>query len=104
MTLARQSWGEAAFLSAASLAWLTLTLSLVMDFRGFLTSYAHRCWEGYQTPGFQRMFLLNRGARRFYADEAKVRRSFRATGVVGVVVGMFILGVEVAALVTGSVS
>jgi hypothetical protein len=43
-------------------------------------------------------------ARRFYADEAKVRRSFRATGVIGMAVGMFILGVEVAALVTGNVS
>jgi hypothetical protein len=97
MQMSDQTLGEFIVLTLAGIAMLAGSALLVTDYRGFLTSYARRCWRSYQGAPL-RLFY-----RDYYADEHGVRRSFRKISVAGLVMGAFFLSVELAALVTGHV-
>ena len=103
MELTDQPLGQFLIVTAFSVAWSLLTAALVTDYRSMLTRYAERCWRSYQSPWSRKAFLWTRSARRFYEDESRVRRLFRAVAAIGLGVGVVILVVEIAALVSGHV-
>ncbi len=103
MQLSDQTLVELAVLTLTDIVWSALTASLVTDYRGSLTSYAHRCWLFYQRPWYQRMFLWTSSSRAYYADEARVRRNIRLAAVPGLAAGLLVLAIEFTALITGHV-
>jgi hypothetical protein len=98
MQISDQTFGEFVVLTLASMIMLAGSAVLVTDYRGFLTSYARRCWCSYQSS------FLWAWYRNYYADEDQVRRSFRKISVAGLVMGALFLSAELAALVTGHVT
>jgi hypothetical protein len=103
MELSDQPLGQFAVLALSGIVWSVMTALLVMDYRGILTSYTHRCWLVYQRPWYQRTFLWGASARARYADENRVRRTFRIVAIIGLAMGLFIVSIEFSALVTGHV-
>jgi hypothetical protein len=103
MQLSNQTLVEFAVLTLAGIVWSALTASLVTDYRGSLTRYAHSCWMFYQRPWYQRLFLWTSSSRARHADEARVRRDLRLVAVPGLAMGLFILSIEFTALITGHV-
>ncbi len=104
MQLSDQSLFEFAVLTLSGIVWSAVTALLVTDYRGTLTSYAHRCWLTYQRPWYQRTFLWTASSRARHADENRLRRTFRIVAVIGLAMGVFVLSIEFSALVTGHVS
>ena len=88
---------------AASDYWF-FTVLMITDYRGFLTNYTHQCWLYYQRSWYQRIFRWSVNRRRLYADEAVLRRHFRVMAIPGIVMGLFFVTVEFAALITGHVA
>ncbi len=99
-----QTLFQFAVLTLSGIIWSVVTALLVTDCRGTLTSYTHRCWLTYQRPWYQRMFLWTASSRARYADENRLRRTFRIGAVIGLAVGVFVLSIEFGALITGHVS
>jgi hypothetical protein len=104
MQLSDQTLFQFAVLTLSGIIWSVVTALLVTDYRGTLTSYTHRCWLTYQRPWYQRTFLRTASSRARYADENRLRRTFRIVAVIGLAVGVFVLSIEFSALVTGHVS
>ncbi len=103
MRFSDQTLAEFAVLTAAGVLLSVVAAIMVTDYRGLLTSYAHRCWRFYQRPWYRRLFLRTSWARAHYADEAWVRRAFRAMAVPGLALGVLILLIEAVAVATGHV-
>ena len=103
MQLSDQTLVEFAVLTLTGIVVSAVAALLVTDYRGSLTSYAHRYWRFYQRPWYQRLFLWTSSSRARYADEARVRRTLRLAAVPGLAMGVFILSIEFSALVTGHV-
>jgi hypothetical protein len=103
MQLQDQAFAEFAVLACTGIVISAVMGLLVSDYRGFLTSYTHRCWQFYQRPWYRRMFLWSASARALYADEHRLRRTFRVVAVCGLAMGIFIFSAEFIALVTGHV-
>ena len=104
MQLSAQTLAEFAVLTITAIVWSVATALLVRDYRGALTSYTHRCWLFYQRPWYQRAFLWTASSRARYADEKRLRRTFRVVAVFGLAMGVFILSIEFSALATGHVT
>jgi hypothetical protein len=104
MQLSDQTLFQFAVLTLSGIIWSVVTALLVTDYRGTLTSYTHRCWLTYQRPWYQRAFLWTASSRARYADENRLRRTFRIVAVIGLAMGVFVLSIEFSALVTGHVS
>jgi hypothetical protein len=104
MKLSDQALAEFAVLTLSGIVWSVVTALLVTDYRGTLTNYAHRCWLRYQRPWYQRTFLRPASSRARYADENRLRRTFRMVAVIGLVMGVFVVSIEFSALATGHVS
>lgn len=98
-----QTLGEFAVLTLTGFIVFALSGFLVTDYGGLLTRYTHRCWLIYQRPWYRRTFLWGARSRAFYADEQRLRRTFRLLAVLGVAMGLFVLTVEFIALVMGRV-
>jgi hypothetical protein len=92
---------EFAVLTLTGLAVSVAAAILVTDYRGFLTSYARACWRFYQRPWYRRLFLWTSRSRAYYSDEARVQRTLRFVAVAGLVMGILLLSIEFAVLVTG---
>jgi hypothetical protein len=103
MTLGSQPVAQFAVLAVAGSAIFVLTAVLVTDFRGFLTWYTHRCWQKFQEPSYRKALAWTRWQRDSYADEHKVRGIARGVSGLGLVMGTFLLVIEVAAVATGHV-
>jgi hypothetical protein len=104
MQLSDQTLFQFAVLTLSGIIWSAVTALLVADYRGTLRSYTHRCWMTYQRPWYQRTFLWTASSRAHYADENRLRRTFRIVAIIGLAMGVFILSTEFSALVTGHVS
>jgi hypothetical protein len=98
-----QSLAEFVVLTVAGIVVSAVSAILVTDYRGLLTSYAHGCWRFYQRRWYRRLFLWTSSSRAHYADEAWVRRALRVPAFPGLAVGVFVVFIEFAALVTGHV-
>jgi hypothetical protein len=98
-----QALVEFAVLTLTGVVVSAVAALLVTDYRGSLTSYAHRCWRLYQRAWYRRLFLWASSSRAHYADEARVRRTLRLVAVAGLAMGVLVLSIEVSALVTGHV-
>jgi len=103
MNFSDQPVAQFAVLTVAGSAVFVLTALLVTDYRGFLTWYAHRCWQKFQEPSNRKALVWTRWQRDNYADEHKVRGIARGLGSFGLAMGIFLLVIEVAAAVTGHV-
>lgn len=103
MQLSDQTLGEFAVLMVTGILVSVAAAIMVTDYRGFLTSYAHSCWRFYQHRWYQRLFLWTSSSRAYYADEGRVRRTFRLVAVLGLAMGVLVLAIEFAALFTGHV-
>jgi hypothetical protein len=103
MQLSDQTLGEFAVLMVTGVLVSVAAAIIVTDYRGFLTSYAHSCWRFYQRRWYKRLFLRTSWSRAYYADEAGVQRVFRLVAVPGLAMGVLVLVIEFAALVTGHV-
>jgi hypothetical protein len=103
MTLTTQSAPEFVVLLLTGAILMLICASLTFDYRGFLTSYSHHQWLTYQKPWYRKLFLHTKRNRAFYADETKIKTTSRAVAAAGMLVGLSIFGVEIAALVTGHV-
>jgi hypothetical protein len=104
MQLSDQTLLQFVVLTLCGIIWSVVTALLVTDYRGALTSYTHRCWLTYQRPRYQRIFLWTASSRARYADENRLRRTFRIVAAAGLAMGVLILSIEFSALVTGHVS
>jgi hypothetical protein len=104
MELSGQTLAEFAVLTVAGIVMSAVAALLVTDYRGFLASYTHRCWLFYQRPWYRRAFLWTPSSRAFCADEDQLRRTFRVVAFSGLAMGVFILSVELIAVVTGHVT
>jgi hypothetical protein len=103
MTLSSQPVAQFAVLVFTGGAIFVLTALLVTDFRGFLTWYAHRCWQKFQDPSYRRALAWTRWQRESYADEHKVRVIARGVSGLGLAMGTFLLVIEAGAAATGHV-
>ncbi len=104
MNQSNQTLFQFAVLSLSGIVWLVAMVLLAMDYRGVLTSYAHRCRLVYQRRWYQRTFLWTAASRARNTDESWLRRTFRIVAVIGFAMGLFILSIEFGTLVTGHVS
>jgi hypothetical protein len=104
MQLSDQTLFEFAVLTLSGIVWSVVTALLVTDYRGTLTGYTHRCWLTYQRPWYQRTFLWTASSRARYADENRLRRTFRIVAVIGLAMGVLVLSIEFSALVMGHVT
>jgi hypothetical protein len=104
MGLEDQTLAEFAVLTVGGAVWLAFTAALVTNYRGFATRVAHGNWRYYQRRWVQRLFLWTRAMRARYADEAWIRRNLLITARIGLAVGVFVLMIELLALVTGHVA
>jgi hypothetical protein len=102
--LQNQSLPEFAILGTGGIGLLVFMVLMLTDYRGFLTNYTHQCWLYYQRSWYQRIFRWSVNRRRLYADEAVLRRHFRVMAIPGIVMGLFFVTVEFAALITGHVA
>lgn len=73
VALSNQPTAQFAVLAFTGGTIFVLTALLVTDFRGFLTWYAHRCWQKFQEPSYRKALVWTRWQRHNYADEHKVR-------------------------------
>jgi hypothetical protein len=103
MQLSDQTLGEFAVLVVTGILLSVAAAIMVMDCRGFLTSYAHSCWRFYQRRWYRRLFLQTSSSRAYYAGEARLRRAFRLVAVPALAMGVLVLVIEFAALFTGHV-
>jgi hypothetical protein len=103
MQLPDQTLVEFAVLTVTGILVSAAAAIMVADYRGLLTSYAHRCWRFYQRRWYQRLFLWTASSRAHYAGEAWVRRTLRLVAVPGLAMGVLVLVIEFAALFTGHV-
>ena len=95
MRLLPQSAREFVALTLTGMAVSGLTGVLLTDYRGLMSRYVHRVWTFYQRPRWRWMHPTTEAHDRIVA---------RVVGGLGVVIGLFILGVEIAALVDGKVA
>ncbi len=95
MTLTNQSIGEFAVLTVTSVVLLGVSTALLLNFRGVLTRYAHYVWSFYQRPRWRWMHP---------GTEKRDRIGIRLASAVGLAMGSFIFGVEMAALASGHVA
>src|SRR6266571_7986846 len=103
MRLYDQTLVEFAILTRSGIAVSAVATLLLTDYRGFLTRYAHGCWQVYQRRWYQRLFVWTSWFRAYYACEARVRGGIRLVGVPGLATGVLVLSIEFAALATGHV-
>ena len=103
MEMSDQTLVEFAILAVTGIVLSAVAAIMVTDYRGSLTRCAHSCWRFYQRRWYQRLFLRTSWSRAYYADEARVRRVFRLVAVLGLAMGVLVLVIEFAALVTGHV-
>jgi hypothetical protein len=99
-----QALVEFAVLAVTGIVVSAVAASMVTDYRGSLTRYAHSCWRFYQRRWYQRLFLWTSSSRAHYADEAWVRRTLRLGAIPGLAIGALILAIEFVALFTGHVT
>jgi hypothetical protein len=103
MQLSDQTLVEFAVLTLTGIVVSAVGALLVTDYRGFLTSYAHKCSRFYQRPWYSRLFLWTSSSRARHADEVRVRRDLRLAFVPWLPMGAFVLWIEFSALVAGHV-
>lgn len=104
MRLVNQPPTQFAVLMLTGIIVSAVTSALLTNYRGLLTSYAHRLWRQYQKPWYQKAFLWTRRQRAHYSDEAKIRRTMRVVAGFGAAMGIFFIVIEFTALVTGHVT
>jgi multidrug efflux pump subunit AcrB len=104
MEMSDQTLAEFAVLAVTGIVVSAVAAIMVTDYRGSLTRYAHSCWRLYQRRWYQRLFLWTSSSRARYADETPVRRTLRLVAVLGLAMGVLVLAIEFAALVTGHVA
>ena len=95
VALVDQSAGEFTVLMIVGLLLTSVMAVLLVDYRGTATRYAARVWRLYQRP---RRRWLNR------STEARGRLAVRIVGGFGTALGLFFVGVELAAVATGRVA
>ena len=104
MEMSDETLAEFAVLAVTGTVVSAVAAIMATDYRGSLTRYAHSCWRLYQHRWYQRLFLWTSSSRARYADESAVRRTIRLVAVLGLAMGVLVLAIEFAALVTGHVA
>lgn len=103
MKLSDQTLTEFAVLALGGIVLSVASALIWTDYRGYLTRYAHRCRQFYQQSWYQRLFLWTPSSRAHFSDEAYVRRTLRFAAIPALAMGLFLISVELIALMTGHV-
>ena len=77
-----------------------VSLVMYVDYRGWRTAWASKLVEQYQQPSGRWRFLMTRSTRAFYSDPIRVRRIYRISSGVGLLMSVAVLVLEAVALVT----
>ncbi|HEY2577668.1 MAG TPA: hypothetical protein VGI74_15280 [Streptosporangiaceae bacterium] len=103
MEMSDQTLAEFAVLAVTGILVSAVAAIMVTDYRGSLARCARSCWRICQHRWYQRLFLWTSSSRAHFADETRVRRTLRLVAVPGLAIGVLVLAIELAALLTGRV-
>lgn len=94
-----QPVSEAVGVITTAVVWGLVSLVMYVDYRGWCTAWGAKLVEQYQRPSRWR-FLTTRSTRQLYSDPIRVRRLFRFSSGVGLIMSVAMLMLEAVAIAT----